>query len=68
MNLRLNIFLFFAQVFILFGGMSSLDDAQPNNPLLAFYHNEAITPSIKYMNMYRINIIDNVNSFKAYKD
>lgn len=67
MNLRLNIFLFFAKVFILFGA-SSLDDAQPNNPLLAFYHNEANTPSIKYMNMYRINIIENVKSFKAYKD
>ena len=56
MNLRLNIFLFFAKVFIPFGA-SSLDDAQPNNPLLAFYHNEA---NIKCMNMYRINIIENV--------
>ena len=64
MNLRLNIFLFFAKVFILFGA-SSLDDAQPNNPLLAFYHNEA---NIKCMNMYRINIIENIKSFKAYKD
>ena len=66
MNLRLNIF--FLLKFLFFFGMSSLDDAQPNNPLLAFYHNEAITPSIKYMNMNRINIIENVKSFKAYKD
>ena len=67
MNLRLNIFLFFAIVFILVVA-SSFYSAQPNNPLLAFYHNEANTPSIKYMNMYRINIIENLKSFKAYKD